>query len=73
MYILFPVLIFALLILAQDDTEFYLSVTKVWIMSIPAVERLRNSLSLLINGQVEEFCVCVCVCVCVCMCVCVCV
>ena len=38
MYILFPLPIFALLILTQDDTEFYLSVMKVGIMSIPVVE-----------------------------------
>ena len=38
MYVLFPVPIFALLIVTEDDTEFYLSGMKVWIMSIPAVE-----------------------------------
>jgi hypothetical protein len=48
-------LIFALLISTQDDTEFYLSVMKVGIMSISALKWLWNSLSVLINGHMEYF------------------
>jgi hypothetical protein len=62
MYILFLVSIFALIILPQDNTEFYLSAMKVGIMSISDLEWLRNSLILLIYGDVGELCVCVCVC-----------